>query len=123
MKFARIVFIVAGLWGILLLTPLYFMFDMISAQDPPAITHPAFYYGFTGVALAWQLAFFMIARDPVRLRPIMIPSILEKVGYGGAVIVLFAQGRMHPQDLAFGLVDIFLAALFVVAFVKTKPRA
>jgi hypothetical protein len=123
MKYARIVFFVAGLWGVLLLTPLYFMFDMISAQDPPAITHPAFYYGFTGVALAWQVAFFMIARDPVRLRPIMIPSILEKVGYGGAVIVLFAQGRMHPQDLAFGLVDILLAALFVVAFVKTKPRA
>jgi hypothetical protein len=123
MKYARIVFFVAGLWGVLLLTPLYFMFDMISAQDPPAITHPAFYYGFTGVALAWQVAFFMIARDPVRLRPIMIPSILEKVGYGGAVVVLFAQGRMHPQDLAFGLVDILLAALFVVAFVKTKPRA
>jgi hypothetical protein len=123
MKYARIVFFVAGLWGVLLLTPLYFMFDMISAQDPPAITHPAFYYGFTGVALAWQVAFFMIARDPVRLRPIMIPSILEKVGYGGAVIVLFAQGRMHPQDLAFGLVDILLAALFVVAFVKTRPRA
>jgi hypothetical protein len=122
MKFARIVFIVAGLWGILLLTPLYFMFDMISAQDPPAITHPAFYYGFTGVALAWQLAFFMIARDPVRLRPIMIPSILEKVGYGGAVIALFAQGRMHPQDLAFGLADIVFAALFVAAFFLTKPR-
>jgi hypothetical protein len=122
MKFARIVFFVAGLWGVLLLTPLYFMFDMISAQDPPAITHPAFYYGFTGVALAWQVAFFMIARDPVRLRPIMIPSILEKVGYGGAVIVLFAQGRMHPQDLAFGLADIVFAALFAAAFVLTKPR-
>jgi hypothetical protein len=122
MKYARIVFFVAGLWGVLLLTPLYFMFDMISAQDPPAITHPAFYYGFTGVALAWQVAFFMIARDPVRLRPIMIPSILEKVGYGGAVIVLFAQGRMHPQDLAFGLADIVFAALFAAAFVLTKPR-
>jgi hypothetical protein len=120
MKFAKIVFLVAGVWGLLLLTPLYFIFDMIGTQDPPPITHPAFFYGFAGLGLAWQVAFFIIARDPLRFRPIMIPSILEKIGYGGAVVVLYAQGRMHPQDLAFGCVDLLLAALFAVAFVMTK---
>lgn len=117
MKFAKIVFVVAGIWGVLLLAPLYFMFDMISQQDPPPITHPAFFYGFAGVALAWQVAFFIIARDPVRFRPIMIPSMLEKLGYGGAVVVLYAQGRMHPQDLAFGLADLVFVVLFAIAFV------
>jgi hypothetical protein len=116
-KFARIVFIIAGIWGVLLLTPLYFLFDMINQQDPPPITHPAFFYGFVGVALAWQVAFFIVARDPVRFRPIMIPSILEKLGYGGAVVLLYAQGRMHPQDLAFGLVDLVFVVLFAIAFV------
>ena len=55
MKFARLVFTVAGIWGMLLLTPLYFMFDLIGQQDPPAITHPAFFYGFAGLGLAWLL--------------------------------------------------------------------
>jgi len=114
-KFAKAIFLVAGVWGVLLLTPLYFIFDMIGVQDPPPITHPAFYYGFAGLGLAWQVAFFIIARDPLRLRPMMIPSMLEKVGYGGAVVVLYAQGRMHTQDLAFGIADLVFAALFVAA--------
>lgn len=46
MKFAKIVFYVAFAWGILILAPLYFMFDTIGRQDPPAITRPGFYYGF-----------------------------------------------------------------------------
>jgi hypothetical protein len=122
MKFARILFLVAGIWGVILLIPLYFIFDLIGTQDPPPITHPAFFYGFAGLGLAWQIAFFIISRDPVRFRPIMIPSILEKVGYGGAVVVLYAQGRMHPQDLAFGLVDLLMAALFAAAFVATRAH-
>ncbi|MDR3388851.1 MAG: hypothetical protein P4L92_17530 [Rudaea sp.] len=123
MKFAKIVFLIAAIWGVLLLTPLYFIFDLIGAQDPPPITHPAFFYGFAGLGLAWQLAFFTIARDPARFRPIMIPSILEKIAYGGAVVVLYAQGRMHPQDLAFGLVDLLFAVLFAAAFLRTAPRS
>ena len=122
MKFAKAIFLVAGVWGVLLLTPLYFIFDMIGVQDPPPITHPAFYYGFAGLGLAWQVAFFIIARDPLRLRPMMIPSILEKIGYGGAVVVLYLLGRMHTQDLAFGIADLIFAALFVAAYVATgKP--
>ncbi|HEV2421763.1 MAG TPA: hypothetical protein VGS59_08655 [Candidatus Acidoferrales bacterium] len=50
MKFAKIVFWIAG-WGVLILTPLYFMFDRIGRQAPPAIAHPQ-YYGFVGVAFS-----------------------------------------------------------------------
>jgi len=118
-KFAKILFNAAGIWGVILLLPLYFIFDLIGQQDPPPITHPAFFYGFVGLGLAWQVVFFIIARDPLRFRPMMIPSILEKIGYGGAVVVLYAQGRMHGQDLAFGLADLLFAALFAVAFLQT----
>jgi len=123
MKFAKILFNVAGIWGVILLLPLYFIFDLIGQQDPPPITHPAFFYGFAGLGLAWQVAFFIIARDPLRFRPIMIPSILEKLGYGGAVVVLYAQGRMHGQDLAFGLIDLLFATLFAAAYAMTGPSA
>jgi hypothetical protein len=123
MKFAKIVFWVAGIWGLLILTPLYFMFDLIGRNDPPPITHPGFFYGFVGVALAWQVAFIFIATGPARYRPLMIPTVLEKISYGAAVIALVLQGRMHPADLLFAGTDLLLGALFVIAYFKTRPRA
>jgi hypothetical protein len=123
MRFAKIVFWVAGIWGLLVLTPLYFMFDLIGRNDPPPITHPGFFYGFVGVALAWQVAFIFIATDPVRYRPLMIPCVLEKVTYVAAVIVLVLQGRMHKSDLVFAGTDLLLGILFVIAHFKTRARA
>jgi len=119
MKFAKVVYWVAGIWGVVVITPLYFMFELISRKDPPAITHPGFYYGFVGLGLAWQIAFLVIAQDPVRLRPMMAPSMVEKFSYGIAVVVLVLQGRMHRSDLMFAGTDLLLGVLFVAAFFKT----
>ena len=123
MKFAKVVFWVAGIWGLLVITPLYFMFDLIGKNDPPAITHPGFYYGFVGGALAWQIAFLIIGVNPVRLRPMMIPSVVEKFTFGVAVVVLVTQGRMHRTDLVFAGTDLTLGVLFVAAYVKTRELA
>ena len=122
MKFAKIVFYAAGIWGILVLTPLYFLFDRIGRQDPPPITHPGFYYGFVGVGLAWQIAFLIIATNPMRFRPLMLACMVEKFGYTASLTVLYLQGRLHPSDLTFGAVDLLLGILFVVAFVRTKKE-
>jgi hypothetical protein len=119
MKFAKVVFWVAGIWGVLVITPLYFMFDLIGKQDPPAITHPGFYYGFVGTALAWQIAFLIIGANPVRLRPMMIPSVVEKFTFGVAVVALVVNGRMHRPDLVFAGTDLTLGVLFVVAYLRT----
>jgi hypothetical protein len=123
MKLAKIVFWVAGIWGLLVLTPLYFMFDLIGQKDPPPITHPGFFYGFVGLGLAWQVAFIVIATDPARFRPLMIPCILEKASFGAAVIVLVMQGRMHKSDLVLAGTDLLLGVLFVIAYFKTSFRA
>ena len=123
MKFAKIVFWAAGIWGVLILTPLYFIFDLIGRQDPPPITHPAFYYGFVGIGLAWQIAFLIIATDPVRFRPLMIACVVEKFSYAAALAVLYMQHRLHASDLTFGAADLVFGVLFVVAFFKTKPPA
>jgi hypothetical protein len=120
MKFAKIVFWSAGIWGVLVLTPLYFMFNRISRQDPPPITHPAFYYGFVGAGLAWQMAFFIIATNPVRFRPIMIACVVEKFTYAAALIILYRQNRLHPSDLTFGVVDLLFGVLFVWAFFRVR---
>ena len=122
MKFAKIVFWIAGIWGVLILTPLYFIFDLIGQKDPPPITHPAFFYGIVGAALAWQFAFFIIATDPARYRALMIASVYEKFSYGIAVVILVAQGRMRSSDLLFGCVDLLLGTLFMIAYLKTPKR-
>jgi hypothetical protein len=122
MRFAKIVFWIAGIWGVLVLAPLYFMFDLIGRQDPPAITHPGFFYGFVGAGLVWQIVFFVIATDPARYRPLMIPSVLEKVSYVVPVGILVLQGRMHPSDLVFAGSDLLLGILFTIAYFKTRPR-
>jgi hypothetical protein len=119
MRFAKIIFWTAAIWGFLVITPLYFMFDLIGKNDPPPITHPAFFYGFVGVALVWQIAFILIARDPIRFRPIMIPAILEKLVYSIPVIILVLQKRMHPADLVFAAIDLSLGMLFVIAYLRT----
>ena len=122
MKFAKVVFWIAAIWGIVVIAPLYFLYDTIGRQDPPPITHPGFYYGFVGCVLAWQLAFVVIARDPVRFRAMMIPSVFEKFSFAASQTVLYFQHRLHPSDLFLGGVDGLLGVLFLLAFVRTSDE-
>jgi len=52
----------------------------------------------------------------------MIPSVFEKFSYGIAVVILVAQERMHRSDLAFGVIDLLLGVLFVIAYIRTPRR-
>ena len=120
MRFARIVFWTAGIWGVLVLTPLYFIYDFVGRQDPPPLNHPQFYYGFIGAAMAWQLVFMVIGSDPQRFRPMMIPALVEKFGYVFTMSVLVSMGKLAPQQLAIPAPDALLGILFAMAFVKTR---
>lgn len=120
-RFARWVFGIAGVYGVLCLAPQYLLEKQISRDQPPAITHPEYFYGFVGVALAWQVAFLIIARDPVRYRPLMIAAVLEKISFGLAAVVLFTQQRLPTVVLPFALIDLLLATMFAWSFVLTRP--
>jgi len=122
-KFAKILFYIAGIWGILVITPLYFIFNQIAEKDPPPVTHPLFYYGFAGVALAWQFVFLVIGSNPVRFRPLMLVGILEKLGYFVPAVVLYSQHRVHIADVYLSCGDALLAVLFLVAYFKTPSAA
>jgi len=119
MKFAKYLFYIAGIWGILVITPLFFIFDLIGKQDQPPITHPLFYYGFAGVTLAWQFVFLVIGSNPVRFRPLMLVGILEKLGYFIPALVLYSQHRVHIADVYISCGDAVLAVLFLIAYLKT----
>lgn len=120
MKFAKYTFLIAGIYGLIVLLPQYFLEQKIGTDTPPAITHPEFFYGFIGVAIAFQLVFLIISRDPQRYRLLILPSIVEKFSFGIAAAALFATGRLDPQMFAAGMIDTVLGLLFIVSWFKTR---
>jgi hypothetical protein len=122
MKFARWVFLIAGIYGLIVLVPQYFLESRNGIDSPPAINHPEYYYGFVGVAIAWQLAFLILSKDPKRYRLMMIPSVLEKFSYGIAVSILFWQGRVARFILVTGIIDMVLGSLFAISFKKVSDK-
>ena len=119
MMFARRLYLIAGIYGLIVLVPQYFMEQRIGQDTPPAITHPEFFYGFVGTAVVFQVVFLILARDPLRYRSMMIPSVLEKAAFGIPVLLLFLQGRTSSMTLGFGTIDLILGALFVIAYLRT----
>jgi hypothetical protein len=123
MKFSRWLFVVAVIYGLVALLPMYFQESMLANTQPPAITHAEYYYGFIGVALAWQLAFALIATDPSRYRPMIIPAALEKIAFGTAAAALYLQHRLAPLMLAAGCVDLLFAGLFLLVWWQLRTSA
>lgn len=123
MTFARVVFIGAGIWGLTVLAPLYFLVDLTGRPYPAPTEYPHFFYGFLSVAMAWQIAFLVIGRDPARYRPMMVPAIVEKLGYVVGTGALSARGRIDATAAESLIPDAVLALLFVAAFVRTRPRS
>jgi hypothetical protein len=121
MKFARITFIAAGTIGILVLIPLYFQLEKMGADNPPAITHPEYYYGFVGVALAFQLVFIIISTDPWKYRPLMLAAIFEKLAFVIPTFYLFSQGSPLGTIIIGALLDLMWAILFVASYFKVGP--
>ena len=120
MRFAKWTFVGAGIWGILVLLPLYWLVDVTGRPYNPPANYPHFFYGFLSVAMAWQVAFLVIGSNPKRFRPLMIPSILEKLGHVGTVATLYSKGRIPAIDAQGALPDLLLGILFIVAFAKTR---
>ena len=122
MRFARYTFAIAGIYGILVLLPQYFLIEKVGIDSPPAVTHPEYYYGFIGLALTFQLVFLLISRDPLRYRPLMLVSIVEKLSFGLPTVYLYLNGRAPLSITGGAVVDLVLAVLFLVGYLKTRPE-
>ena len=120
MKFAKWVFRIAGIYGVVVLLPFYFLENNPMAIPLPAMTHPEYYYGFVGLGLAWQVAFLIISSDPVKYRLLMIPSMVEKFSFVIAVALLISSGRVGTYIVPGASLDALLGLLFLVSFFKTK---
>lgn len=120
MNKVKIIYRGAAIYGLLVLFPMLFMEKKIGVDYPPPITHPDFFYGFIFVALVFQFLFLVIASDPKRFRPIILISIFEKIPYGLMIIYLYSIERIPAINLIGGSVDLFLGALFVWSYIKTR---
>ena len=122
-KLPRVVFLVAGIYGLIVLLPQFFLERKIGVDTPPPITHPEFFYGFICVAVAWQVLFLIVSRDPIQFRPMMIPAMLEKIGFPIAVLVLYLQGRVSPTIFIPAALDLILLVLFIAAYRQTRESS
>jgi len=123
MKFSKYTFYAAGIYGLLVLLPQFFLEAKTSADYPPAITHAEFFYGFICVAVAFQVVFLIIGSDPVRYRPLMLVSaLLEKFPFAVVVAALYAF-RSVPLPIVGGAVlDVILGILFLISYLKTPKE-
>jgi hypothetical protein len=119
-RFAKFVFVGAGVWGIAVLTPFYWLVDVTGRRYAPPTEYPHFFYGFFAITMAWQLAFLVIGSNPIRFRPLMVPSMFEKFSYVVTLVVLYNQARISGADFQAAIPDVLLGILFVGAFVKTR---
>ena len=121
--FARRVFMFAGIYGLVVLLPQYFLEERIGRDYPPPITHPEHFYGFVGLALVWQLAFLLIASDVIRYRPLMPIAVAEKAAFAIPTFLLFASGRVAAATTAVAGIDAVLGIFFLAAYLATRPEA
>jgi hypothetical protein len=121
MRFARWVFNAAGIYGLICLTPFLFLESRIAAPAAQ-LPHAEYFYGFVLVAIAFQVLFLLIGRDPMRLRPAMIAGVIEKLPFGVTVPLLWMQGRVAAPLLIFSGIDVVWGVLFLIAWFRT-PKA
>jgi hypothetical protein len=118
MKLAKWIFLVAGIFGLLLTIPLAFTEKVFEVKQPE------FYYGFVFLDICWQILYLFLSSNPVRYRPMMIPAFLAKASGTAALTWLYLAGRVSGQWIAVGSIDGVFAVLFLVAFWATRsdPR-
>lgn len=115
MKFAKYTFLIAGIYGLLVLVPQYFI---EASGSGPTIALPEFYYGFIGVAVAFQLVFIIISTDPRKYRLMILAALVEKFSFAIAVAVLVYVGRTSGQIVYGAAIDTVLGVLFAVSWFK-----
>jgi hypothetical protein len=120
LRFAKRVYLIAGIWGVIIIGLNFLNERWIALNDPPPLTHPEYFYGFNAVAMAWQVLFLLLSRDPVRYRPLIPATWVEKFAYVIAIAVLYSVGRVSQFVLFFSFTDLLLGVLFVIAYFKTK---
>jgi hypothetical protein len=118
MIFSKRVFTWGGIFGLVMLTPMFFLESQMAAMGGP-MTRPENYYGFIGVAWAWQWVYLLIGSDPVRYRPIMPLGAMGKLIFVVITFGLAIAGRTPWNVALITASDLVIAILFLIAWRMT----
>ena len=116
MNFARWVFRIAAVYGIIILAPMLFL----ERQMAPGAVHPVFFYAWVSVALAWQILFVLLSMNPIRYRPMMLVCVLQKATAVITIPWLWGLGRVGGTWLGAAASDLVFAVLFLFAYRATR---
>ena len=115
------IFTIAGIYGLIVLLPLYFGEHALAAMGQ-MLTKPEYYYGFIGTAASFQLVYLMIGRDPVRFRPLMPLTLIAKWSFTLPVAILFLAGRVDLVTMIMAVIDAMIGLAFLWAW-RVTPVA
>ena len=116
MTFARWVFLIAGLYGVIILAPML----LLERQMAPGAVHPVFFYAWVSTGLAWQILFIVLSMNPIRYRPMMLVCVLQKMTALIAIPWLYGLGRVGGIWLGAAASDLVFAVLFLSAYRATR---
>jgi hypothetical protein len=111
-RFGRDVYRGAAIYGVVVLLPAYF----VPQPDPYKLTQ----IGFVGLALVFQGLFWVIGGDLLRYRALVLLTVFEKLCFGIPAVAYCLRAKTDLLTGAFGAIDLLLAALFVMVWIKLR---
>ena len=111
-RLARTIYRGAAIYGVIVLLPAY----LLPLPDPYKLTQ----IGFVGLALVFQGLFWIIGGDPLRYRPLVPVTVFEKLCFGIPAVAYWARGQADAITATFGAIDLLLAVLFVLVWIKLR---
>jgi len=116
MKLAKRIFLIAGVFGLLMTVPLVFAEKFMNVQQPE------FYYGFVFLNICFQVVYLIISTSPVRFRPIMIPAFLAKASGAAALVWIYFAKSLSIPWIAIGAIDGVFAVLFLLGYLSMPKK-
>lgn len=110
MTFARWSFALAAIYGLIACGSLFFR--------APLSAETQWLFAFTGAAGATQFAYALIASDPRRYRMVIPIGIVSKLSFAAPMALLVARGAIPQSAAVFAAIDVALALVFAINFVR-----
>jgi hypothetical protein len=118
MRSAGLIFRIAGIYGLIVLLPMFFIEPWLA----PPLNRPEDYYGFLGSATAFQFVYLAIGGDPVRFRPLMAVAVLAKAFFFATTLSLWLDGRGAGPAMALASIDGLIGLAFAYAWWRTPAE-
>ncbi len=110
----RWLFLGAGLYGLAIVSTLYF--GGTAGRGADLLNR----YGFAGAADATELMYLVIASDPLRYRALMPVGVFSKLSFAIPCALLLLAGRIDRIMAVVGAIDLALGIAFLSCWIALR---